>query len=606
MLALLGSCSLIQCLFLPGFIVSRWLYIRGTLRTITTSFALSLIINAFLVTALVLLHAYSRWPLVILFLAECFLAYGLTSSPNRDVSRGGPPAPELPSETPWNALELIALVLVLALAAEQAGRVFRAMGSIFSGWDDIRSWNRWAMDWYRGTLPHRTAHYPQLLPEAWSLTYAFMGTERIQFFARGMMGLFGLAAVAVVADLARGPDRLTFLASAWLIGIFLRRLNNMTAGLADVPVAFFALAAIAELLRRENGRVDGAGLRPFVGPVLAAGAALTKQAGLYLAALYPVLACLLQGRSGRRLRTLLSSYAIIAALVVPWYAYKHIEIRSGGDASEIRGVTQDVHHGLPMFDRLAHGIAELAKLAGGPGILAAIVALMLLGFLDRRARWVLALLGIPYMLIWGLWFSYDVRNASLGLGPCAIGCGAGLAILAGRLPLKALAVSRPAWLRLRPFNAKSLIPLAGLALVVIAFAIPDSILTARQDRLQRGLGDPAFNRALYAYRAGSGLRGKILASDLFLLAFTPGWDSGFVLTQIEDTAAFAKDAAKPEVQYLVVPSRLEPRTAAILSDWERSGRFIETFRAGDHIFWTRTADSISLVPILPTKSTLAR
>ena len=581
MLTLLGCCSLIQCLFLPGFIVSRWLGIRGTLRTMTTSFALSLIVNAFLVGALVLLHVYSRWPLVLIFLAECLLAYRLCFAMTRDVS------PARPSAAAWTALELIVLVLVLVFAAEQAGRTARAMGSIFSGWDDVVSWNRWAMDWYRGTLPRHTWHYPQLLPEAWSLTYAFMGTERIQFFARGMMGLFGLAAVAVLADLARGPMRLAFLASAWFTGVFLQRLNNMTAGLADVPVAFFSLAAIIELLRPDDGREDGARLRSFVGPVLAAGAALTKQAGLYIAVLYPLLALALHRYQGRRLRTVLSAYAVIAALVVPWYAYKELQIRSGGDVSEIGVVTHDIYQGLPMFARLTDGFAKISRVAGGPEILAAIVALTLLGFLDRRARWVLALVGIPYMLVWGFWFSYDVRNASLGLAPCAIGCGAGLAILAGRLPIPVLAVSWPTWLRGRPIGAARLIPFAGLALVVLAFAIPDATLIARQDRLQRGLGDAAFNRALYAHRAESGLAGKILASNQFLLAYTPGWDSSFVLTQIKDASAFARDAASAEVGHLVVPRRLEPGVAAILSDWEGSGRFLETFRAGDHVFWTR-------------------
>jgi len=581
MLTLLGCCSLIQCLFLPGFIVTRWLDIRGALRTITTSFALSLIINAFLVAALVLLHAYSRWALAAIFVAECLLAYRLCVRESQDVTPMGR------SAAPWNALELIALTFVLVLTAEYVGWTVRGFGSIFSGWDDIVSWNRWAMDWYRGTLPRHTWHYPQLLPEAWSLTYAFMGTDRVQFFARGMMGLFGLAAIAVLVDLARSPARLAFLASAWFTGMFLRRFNNVTAGLADVPVSFFALAAIAESLRPGDGRIEGARLRSYVGPVLAAGAALTKQAGLYIAVIYPLLSWALNRSEGRRLRTVASSYAIIAALVLPWYVYKELEIRSGGETSEIHYVTHDIYHGLSLSERLVEAAAKLSTIAGGPAILTAIAALILLGLLDRRARWIFALVGAPYMLIWSLWFSYDVRNASLGLAPCAIVCGAGLAILAGRLPLPARAFRRPAWMHSRSLHAARLLPIVALALVVLAFVIHDSDLIARQDRKQRGIGNRAFNSALYAYRADSGLAGRILVSDQYLLAYTPGWDSNFVITRFGDASAFVKDAARAEVGHLIVSRRQEPEIASILEDWERSGRFTQTFQAGEYAFWTR-------------------
>jgi len=472
------------------------------------------------------------------------------------------------------------------LALGLAGRAIRSFGGVFSGWDDIVSWNRWAMDWYRGSLPRETWHYPQLLPAAWSLTYAFMGTERIQFFAHGMMPLFSLAAVAVTLDLARGPQRLAFLAGAWFTGVFLQRINNVTAGLADIPVAFFALAAIVELLRPEEGGADGTRRRLLVGSVLAAGAALTKQAGLYIAALYPILAAALVGRPARRLRIVALEYAVIAALVLPWYAYKEVEIRSGRATSEIGTTTLLAHEGRSLPERLEYGGVHLAQAARGPVALGAVAGLLLLGLRERRIRLVATLVGLPFLLIWAGWFSYDLRNASLALGPLALGCGAGLAGLAGRLRRPVFPIS---WPRRRglPAHAGRLVAAAGILLAVLALWVPDAALIARQERLQRGIGDRKFASALYAHRDRFGITGKILSDSRFLLGYTPGWDSSFIFTPFGDAAAFANVGQRADVTHLVTPRPAPPEIAPILAAWERSGRFVEAFRAGAYVLWKR-------------------
>jgi hypothetical protein len=601
-LILTGVLGLVQALFLPGFVAARALGVRGGLRVLTTSMALSLLLNLALVSLLVDLGAYRREVMFAIFALECAWAWwvmarrarrgaagsggsmdsgssaasgGSMDSRGSAASGDSTASSALPtsaasddsnsSSRRFSAMELLAAVAVIALAVWYVGRVARAASGIFSGWDDVASWNRWAMDWYRGGFPEHTWNYPQVVPVAWSLTYAFMGTDFVQSFARGMMPLFGLAAMLAFADRARGEARLGMLAAAWFAGMFLARVNNVTAGLADLPVAFFASLALAECLRPpEAERAPAAGRgaslrgasprgasRPWAA-LFAAGAALAKQAGVFLVLVVPALAALREPR-GRRLGAALRGYLLAAAIVAPWYILKQREIAAGRESSEIGHVLGGAHGGLAPLERAVAGFARLAEIAGGLPVLLVVLALGLLGLRKRAVRPLLLGVAIPFTILWAFGFSYDPRNLSVALVAWALGCGAGVAGLVERV--KWLNVPMPVsvpTLAARPLRIGSAV-LVVAALAAAVALVPDAKVLAHQRRLQRGLGDPVVAGALADLREGGGLDGRIVADESTLLAYAPGWDSLLVPIAIRDPERLEAAAAEDGVRWLLLP-----------------------------------------------------
>ena len=165
----------------------------------------------------------------------------------------------------------------------------------------------------------------------------------------------------------------------------------------------------------------------LVGGLCAAGAALTKQMGLYVAAVYPLLVWIwLRERPIRAfVRTMFQPCLIIAILVAPWYIYKSADIRSGRDANNTLQLVLDCHAGRNLPQRMLHAGAEVTAattLPGGLLLLAAVAAS--LG--DRRVRRLLGLFVVPLGLLWAAAFSYDLRNLAMLVPLVGMAAGIGL------------------------------------------------------------------------------------------------------------------------------------------------------------------------------------
>jgi len=558
-IVLLGVLGLVQALCLPGRLLAEALGLRGRLRVATASLALSLLANFALAVLLVALHLFRGDLLLVIFAIE--LVGWLV------LRRGRLAAAVAPGATPsFTISEALAAFTVLLLALWYAGRVARAASGIFSGEDDVASWNRWALDWARGLFPRHTWHYPQILPVAWAIGYRMTGSEVVQSFARGMMPLFGLATMAALVDLARGTRRLTFLLAAWLAGLFLARVNNVTAGLADLPVAFLTTLALAETLRPVACAGQGTA-SPRLAWVYGAAAALTKQAGLGVALAAPLLDAR-RSAPGTRARAALVDLARTAAIVLPWYAVKQFQIALGIEASEVGHVLGGAHHGVALAARPGLALAHLAALAGGWPGLVILLGLAVLGLRDALVRPLVLGFALPFTLVWLFGFSYDPRNLSAALPAWAIACANGLATLFARLPARRLAL--PAFRFGSPPRAVG-IAAAALALVLLVFAFPDRALIARARRLELGLGDRTTNAVLADLRARGRLETKIVVDPGWLLAHAPGWDSTFVTAPLDDPRAFAVAAARPDVGWVLLRNDAPAGLVDLMQIWREQG-----------------------------------
>ena len=216
----LGVLGILQITILPGLIIHKIVRFRSNLfERGLIIFGLSLIANYCLAFLLAALGIYVRSVLVLFVLVEfivlLWLYRGLfITSVDKFLT------------STWNALSdilgfftlrradnngtlimsFIWLALVLFFAIKGmiwASNVFFSnLGTIFSKWDAVVSWNQWATDWAAGWIPTDSHFYPQLIPANWSITYVLLGDTTLQFFAKSIMPLFGLSMFIGLFNLA--------------------------------------------------------------------------------------------------------------------------------------------------------------------------------------------------------------------------------------------------------------------------------------------------------------------------------------------------------------------------------------------------------------------
>ena len=625
----LGLLSIVQVVFLPGYLVLRALRLsRDITSTVVLSFALSLVINHLLVVGLVLLGVFRAGTLYAVFGIEMGLLcwcwrkwFGTTIGDALDAGRARLRlvVGQIPRES-GHAGAIFRLFLSAAACLLMAGFAACAMyqwGDIFRQWDAVLSWNRWAIEWAANRLPLDTAEYPQLLPCNLSITYVLIQDSSIWFFAKGLMFLFCLLTLLSMYDLAGRTGQFGYVPGVLITyGLFVAmlRFRLLSSGYAEVPVAMFAFVSVYTLLLAQHAPDGKSRLKYLlVGTVCAAGAALTKQAGLFLAALYPILCWLLlssrrrdpHAMSAITLPTLLWMAALLILLVAPWYAFKEVTIHQGTDGSMIGRLLYDVHAGRTVVERFVYAGQQLTEALSMAGIAAILLAL---GFALRDAvgRWLVALVVAPFVLIWAVGFSYDLRNLALAIpfigaaaGVGVVECAQILARICRLLPsvydsvpllrqkqcgqkTKALLALRQAVAHAgdapdrRGMLSRLLSLKIGVAVVLLAVLgvlcgsrVTRQDLFARQIALQRQGVMPDVNQQLYDYDNRRGIRGQI-ATDYIYLPWLPGLQQYYVACMADSLATFQYVYQRPDVKYaLLFKPTISPEVRAYLD--ARSG-----------------------------------
>jgi hypothetical protein len=646
-MTLLGILSLAQIVVLPGYLALRVLRVgAGAVRTCVLSFALSLVINYYLVAGLVHLGAYRPSVIYAIFAAElawlaaldgwrlrtCLvdvaavwrqraraffgelenpehlpLAVETDTNPKR--KRGSQVASSLTHQVsmdsanpnrgqysptasqpsgPALALRRAMLAAAVLVIGGFALSGLAQVGQIFQQWDAVVSWNRWAVDWAAGRLPSATSFYPQLLPTNLSLSYVFVQSSQVWIFAKSFQFLFCLLLLLAMLDMARLQGNFGYVPGVVItygLLVAMLRFRMLNSGYADVPLAFFALATVYAIMLAQGTRLASQRAKYLMlGVAMAAGAAATKQMGLYIAALYPLLAWRFvlrgegSGRWWKQVALLVEMWTIIGILVSPWYLYKFFDFRAGGDTNNTLALLTDFHEGRNLWQRMAHGGAMIAEsLTPGGAALLAISMAASLG--DRFQRWLVALVVLPLGLLWAIAFSYDLRNLALILPLAGSAAGIGLlrigswaAALYRRRPTPDIipetdhlgngfrilppgsegntSLSSPtAWLDSLHFGH-----LAGAVAALLAAAclcVSDAALLDCQRQQQRAVGVPELNRCLYAYAADHPDCAAI-ATDYQAMEWLPDMGGRRVVCTCQELAAFRRSFDRPEVGYVLV------------------------------------------------------
>ena len=199
MALLLGSLAIIQITALSGLLIYKFINFRGNLvDNVLIVFGFSLISNYCLILLLSAIGIYTRSVFTVFVLAELIALLWLY----RDVFRT---SVDKFATIAWDRLSYIldfftpkrrdhdgitilyfawsALILLLAVRSIvwAANVFFDNAGTVFSAWDAVVSWNRWATEWATGRIPTDSRFYPQLIPVNWSITYILQGDTLSSF-----------------------------------------------------------------------------------------------------------------------------------------------------------------------------------------------------------------------------------------------------------------------------------------------------------------------------------------------------------------------------------------------------------------------------------------
>jgi hypothetical protein len=526
--------SFFQLTFIPGFILFKFLRIKDNTsnKVILYSFAFSLFINYLIVYHLTLFSLYSPVSAYIILAAELILLILLAIKGRLKIKK------TIYIEIPSGSRGLTHNILTVTVLLVLTGSLyffFSNLGNVFTHWDAVFSWNRWAIDWYLNDIPDLTYLYPQLIPANWSLSYILMQDHSLQFAAKSIMPLFALFILFTFYDLYLVKKNIVFILSIFFFSALslLYSLPYIDSGYVDFAVAFFSMIAFHAILKSEK---DNSDINNIVILLFASAAAVTKQAG-FIILVFSVI--WLTGKVIKNRKTLspgkIAAKTGIGMLIILagiyWYIIKLADIASGRDFSTLKFLLVDIHHDATLVRRFING---LELLRATPVFFLMLIALSLFSLFNRRSRWFTLGITIPSIIIWGLFFSYDDRNIIVSFPFLAYSASYGAVYLFRILKLgklKECIVSgfsgfsshRPL-VRIKLWPGHVLFLLVFLAIIGSIFLVGASGDTIKQRQIekQKTIGNKELNQQIYSYREAYGIDGKII-TDYYWITVLPGF-----------------------------------------------------------------------------------
>lgn len=592
MIVILGIFSLFQLTLLPGLIVSRLLKLREAGIIILASITISPIVNYLFVFTATAIGAYTRPVTLTFFGIETatliYLTYPLFNKTLGQIFNAQKTTLFFKEYLDTNNKSIhwstssskafrVAMFLLAIVAIGYSIASYLSLNiSVFTAWDAVVSWDRWAVDWYNNTFPAEARHYPQLVPANWSLNYQFIGDSRVKFFAKTFMGLIEVY-IPVTIFIVGIKKRETGYFFGAIIATWLQSLlGSQGNGYVDTSVAFFALSSMLWILLSQTKKDRHRNTYLLVGAFIAAGTAVTKQTGLWIALIYPLLVFLVYNNktNHKRIYQLLPKIIIIYALVIaPWYGYKEYQIQAGNDRSEITDNASIGRQDRDWLEQLNHSFNVLqSEINDQPVVakqtMAVIILSMLFACANKFYRYIFILIIIPITLVWALYFSYDTRNLTLVIPLVGLVAGIGMQkiidviIKAFKLDSTRPALSPNNYTSDNAFNLANerllsirviylLIPLLFIFLLPLQYS--DEYITKRSVDLQKEIGNRALNRKLYEYQSTHGFDGKIL-TDYLYLSFLPGLEGYAEISLSAYPTTFLKDIEEERVAYALLSS----------------------------------------------------
>ena len=399
--------SFLQMFVLPGLIFFCIFHPKKNyfFQTVFLTFTFSLFFNYAIVTLLVLFNIYSQMLLFCLTFVELIVVAAIQ---NPKKSFFPPLTLEHFSFDFKKFTDTLFIFSIFFVVFYYSVGVMSQVPKIFSAWDDVVSWNRWASSFAHGSLPLDTGHYPQALPAQWSLCYVFYGCD-LEYLPKATVPLYLFSLITAICERGRLKKSIFQIVSALLILYFFNATGFVNTGYVDIPCAVIAFSSVffLEVAIEENDKNLF-----IISAFISVLAGLVKQSGLFVTVLFPILALIFFFKDKKL--TVKSIFVLLYALVFLcttgiFYFFVQRNIISGQNTSEISWVTNGIYNGVPFYARLMSALKNLffsAWLVILPGIP------LIFTQKNKFARFS-GYVGIFYLIIWGCFYSYDLRNGFL-------------------------------------------------------------------------------------------------------------------------------------------------------------------------------------------------
>ncbi len=441
-----------------------------------------------------------------------------------------------------HAMNLLAGLAVLTALGLFIAQVLPDTPGVFVAWDAVVSWNRWATEWTEHVPPGFTMGYPQLLPTGLASVYAWLGSQKVEPVARGFMLIFPLGICMLFWDGFRRLKNPAFLfgMACWMMMLRFVLGDMADSGYADVPAAFFVALAAYLLLLGHLRQIPGE--LAFLGSALGCAAAvLTKQPGGIAWVLWLTVAALhapLRRSLPAPWRFLFICCVVFIVLAAPWYIYTAWKIKQGTDVTNLGYLVSTIHGDRGVLGRVALAfkgpIATALEGLGSATVAGGVMGVLLIFALRLRLGLTLVLsICLPYVLLWAVLFSYDIRNIMPVVPVLCLALGLGTTqalrlVYRGRQPLMGQATARehldaveasakrwlgPAWHGKLDVVRKTL-PSMALVIGGLTALVPLSThdIENLQTKLQRQSLHPALNEALLRYARSPGFEGMVVTT----------------------------------------------------------------------------------------------
>jgi hypothetical protein len=526
MTAVAGLFGIASCLLLPGILILHAIKPHvHILGGFVLACAISMAVNHLLILLLVSFSIYR--PGVVMGLAAVQLVAVIFLAMRNNYRASVRQSKIIEKLHRTETIKDIAYFIIVSVAIiTYARRAFGDFGEIFSSWDAVVAFNRWAVDWAAGQIPHFMYTYPQMVPSLWSMIYLIIGTTELQVFAKAMMAWLPLLILLAFADMVIEDGRLTGVIGAIAAATLLSNIGPWAmSGYADVPASIMAFVAFyaAWLSGRRDG--DAAERLALIGSVIAAGAMLTKQTGGFFALCYPVFLWWVSPKgSGPRIWR---AGLLVVLVAAPWYIYQTTTLIFSGEDNGIVAFTQEIHGSRSYIERIIFGLNLIRnELLVGTTIYW-IIGLSAAALLSSLGR-ILVLIVLSYVVLYCLFLSYDVRNSFPILSFLAWTTGLGGDNLLALVRFRGLHLHSRRVVASLKYPTKGVMATAAAFMVAICTAMfawttgwPDrDFLVADQSLRLHRIGDETINRAIVELVTTERPSGLIL-TDYQFLGFLP-------------------------------------------------------------------------------------
>lgn len=538
----LAALGFFSAVFFSGAIFYKLIFkdINKLSELIVFSFIISLVINFFLVYIFVLSGIYNKNILLLKLIIEIILFLYLYSN---EILKG------IPSITIQRTDTKIIFYISVAICLLVLNKVLQF--NIFSAWDAVVSWNRWAVQWAEGKFVLNESGYPQLYPILISISYVLSG--RISDFQGVGVAIYwyfafvGITSIFFIFDKKSiNKSLLSLLLCITTYYVYFYQIKEFYVGYVDLPVSMLILISALCLFK-----IDDKDYKKYIiiGAITAGISAELKQSGILWSIFYILGMFYFKYKNKKiNINVIILCIICILILIVPWIViaiYSKIILHTS--ATNMSHVMGSIHENRSYIERFILA----TKLYNKEFYLFLISSIALF---MRKFRF-FALMGILYYIMWACLLSYSIRN------------------LQGGLPMLIISLSGIIYYSIYKCTKFYTFLYKKIALIfILLICIGSIILSNSQDKILRKeyknkleMGGKETSKILKD--AFEKIGEKMVVTDNQLVAYTPWFDKQYFYlyhfgTSIKDNEFenFIKDFSKKyESFYILMPQ----------TEWER-------------------------------------